>query len=125
MSRLICSLAVIFLLAATAPAGEKKLMHCFAFAPVKTATQADWNAFYKATDELPTKIKGITKVWYGKLARPTQGEEGRSLEYGVCMEMANEQTLRSYASDPAHDAWMQVYSKVRVEGTTTFDVVGQ
>ena len=59
------------------------------------------------------------------LARPTQGEEGRSLEYGVCMEMANEQTLRSYASDPAHDAWMQVYSKVRVEGTTTFDVVGQ
>jgi len=51
------------LLASTALAGEKKLMHCFAFTAVEGATQADWDAFYKATDEIPKKIKGVSHVW--------------------------------------------------------------
>src|SRR5215510_11212214 len=51
-------------------AGEKKIMHCFAWTPVKDATPADWTAFYKASDELPKKIKGLTKVWFGKLETP-------------------------------------------------------
>src|SRR3954452_6671793 len=53
-----------------AHAGEKTLMHCFAWTPVKEATPADWDAFYKASDALPKKIKGLTKVWYGKLQSP-------------------------------------------------------
>ena len=39
-------------------AGEKKLMHCFAFSPIESATDADWQAFFKATDAIPSKIPG-------------------------------------------------------------------
>jgi Stress responsive A/B Barrel Domain len=123
MNKLLLYLAGL-LLASAAMAGEKDLMHCFAFTAVEGATQASWDAFYKATDELPKKIKGITHVWYGKLQRPLKvGEATR--QYGVCMEMGNEQTLKDYDSDPAHAAWVEAYSRVRVEGTTTFNILGQ
>jgi hypothetical protein len=47
----------------TVQAGDPTVMHCFAWTPVKEATPADWQAFYKASDALPQKIKGITRVW--------------------------------------------------------------
>ena len=98
-------------------------MHCFAFTPIESATVAEWRAFYDATDQLPKKIPGITHVWYGKLRRPLNA--GGERKYGVCMEMANEDALKSYGEHPFHKEWMNVYSKVRVEGTTTFDILGQ
>ena len=138
----------VLLLHTAAFAGEKSLMHCFAWTPVKTATQADWQAFYKASDDLPKKIKGITKVWYGKLRAPlgitslgkiddaafqkyrngeaVTAEVNRTpREYGMCMEMANAQVLTAYDADPYHKTWTDAYAKVRVEGTTTFDILGQ
>lgn len=112
------------LFASAASAGEKKLMHCFAFTPLKSATPADWNAFYKATDDLPAKIKGVSKVWYGKLARPFEAE-GMSRSYGVCMEMTDQAARKLYGDSPAHSDWTKIYSKVRDEPTTTFDILGQ
>lgn len=124
MKKLLLCLAGGMLLASTALAGEKKVMHCFAFTAVDSATQADWNAFYKATDELPKKIKGISHVWYGKLMNPLR-VGGATRQYGVCMEMDSPEVRKAYGSDPYHKVWTDAYSKVRVEGTTTFDIVGQ
>ena len=70
MNKLLLCLAGGMLLASTALVGEKKLMPCFYFTTVEGATQADWDAFYKATDEIPKKIKGVSHVWYGKLEVP-------------------------------------------------------
>jgi len=70
LTRLTLCAAAILMSPSTARAGEKTLMHCFAWTPVKGATAADWETFYKASDALPKKIKGITKVWYGKLESP-------------------------------------------------------
>ena len=70
MNRLATLLAGLSLSATMSVAAEKTLMHCFAFTPIETASQAEWDAFSKATDELPKKIKGLKRVWYGKLARP-------------------------------------------------------
>jgi hypothetical protein len=128
-------------------AGEKKLMHCFAFTPIKAATPADWKAFQAATDALPKKMPGVvSRVWHGKLRSPlgqfsvddatgkklrageknVQGTTNRDArEYGVCMEMADAAALKTYDAHPAHKEWVDVYSKVRVEGTTTFDIIGQ
>jgi hypothetical protein len=117
---LLCGL----LFAGASMAGEKKLMHCFAFTPLKSAASADWDAFYKATDDLPKKIKGVTRVWYGKLASPFQAD-GQERSYGVCMEMTDLAARRAYGNDPAHEAWSKIYSKVRDEPTTTFDIQGQ
>lgn len=127
-------------------AGEKKLMHCFVFTAVESASEADWQAFFKATDELPSKIPGLSRVWYGKLRTPlaifnTDAATRKKLaagekevtgpvtrlmrQWGVCMEMNDEAALKAYADHPAHKAWEQVYFKVRQPGTTTFDILGQ
>jgi hypothetical protein len=124
MKKLFLCLAGSLLVAGTAMAGEKKVMHCFAFTVVDSATPADWDAFYKATDDLPKKIKGVSHVWYGKLDSPLRAGTA-TRQYGVCMEMDSMDVRKRYGNDPAHDAWDQAYSKVRVPGTTTFDLLGQ
>jgi hypothetical protein len=123
-TRIMLCAASLFLFSGIAAAGEKKLMHCFAFTPIETATDAQWQAFHHATDQIPKKISGVSHVWYGKLRAP-MGEGGQGRKYGVCMEMKDADTLKAYASDPFHKEWMAVYEKVRVEGTTTFDILGQ
>ncbi len=124
--RLTIFLAGICLLGGVASAGEKGLMHCFAFSPIAEATDADWKAFFKATDELPAKIDGLQKVWAGKLNSPRKlHPSAPPREYGVCMLMDDAEALNKYASDPAHDEWVKAYAKVRQPGTTTFDIVGQ
>lgn len=140
-----CSTAL--LLSTAAQAGEKKLLHCFAFTSIQEATPAQWDAFFKTSDELPRKIKGISKVWYGKLSAPlsqysvtadadaqkklrageaaTVPAKRMARDWGMCMEMADAETLKAYGSDPFHKTWVDAYSKVRVEGTTTFNLLGQ
>ena len=131
-STLLCTalLATLALVPSNAAAGEKKLMHCFAFTEIESATDADWAAFMKATNELPDKIDGLEKVWVGKLRRPLRQygrnqDEPRVRQSGVCMEMADEAALEVYATHPAHSEWVKVYEKVRVAGTTTFDIIGR
>lgn len=142
------TLAALLLGASLAQAGEKGLMHCFAFTPIAEATQADWDAFYKATDQLPKKMKFVKMVWAGKLARPltlfgatnaearkkaAAGEKGvtseivaQRREYGVCMAMeGGPEVLKQYTANPYHKEWSEAYAKVRVAGTTTYDIVGQ
>ncbi len=136
----------MLLAASTLAAGEKKLMHCFAFTVIDTATDAEWKAFGAATDALPGKIPGVTKVWHGNLRAPLNifnpdPEARKKLmagdpkasgdivrlqrKHGVCMEMADEGTLKSYVSHPYHKEWSAAYEKVRVAGTSTFDILGQ
>ena len=140
--------ALILMSHAAAFAGDKTLMHCFAWAPVKEATPADWEAFYKASDALPHKIKGILRVWYGKLAAPlSQAALGKidqaaskkyfagetvtvpvtrtPREYGMCMEMKDAGVLKAYDTDPYHKIWTDAYARIRVDGTTTFNILGQ
>ena len=148
MNRFGACIAGMALSAGLSLAAEKTVMHCFAFTPVTSASQADWDAFYKATDTLPTKIKGIRRVWYGKLARPlqqvsiaTQDAEARKKlvaagkgttdvavtrrEHGVCMEFADQAAFTAYGPDPAHKEWEAAYSKVRVPGTTSYQILPQ
>ena len=115
----------LFVLTGVLSAGEKKLMHCFTFTTIKEASGADWKAFQAATDALPKTMSGVvSRVWHGKLRRPLRvGSDVR--EYGVCMEMPDEAALKAYASHAAHGDWVKVYEKVRVEGTTTYDILGQ
>lgn len=123
-------LAAVALIPALATAGEKALMHCFAFTEIEEATEDDWKAFLTATNELPSKIDGLGKVWVGKLRRPLRQygrnkDEPMLRQWGVCMEMTDEEALSVYADHKAHTAWVKVYEKVRVPGTTTFDILGQ
>ena len=140
--------AVLAFSQGTAFAGDKTVMHCFAWTPIKEATQADWDAFYKASDELPKEIKGIKRVWYGKLVSPLNQiglgkvdsaefqkfQSGETIqadirrvnrEYGMCMEFSDAAALKAYDTDPFHKVWTDAYAKIRVDGTTTFNILGQ
>lgn len=139
--------AATLVLSSAAHAGEKKFMHCFAFTSIKEATPEQWNAFFKATDALPKQIKGVKAVSYGKLPSPlsqyqvtvdaetrkkmmagetVKGDIKRVVrDWGVCMEMADEATRKAYGEAPYHKTWTEAYSKVRVEGTTTFGFQGR
>ncbi|MBM3727585.1 MAG: hypothetical protein FJW40_19470 [Acidobacteria bacterium] len=149
MSHRIPALAAALVLGASSiTAGEKTMMHCFAFTPIDTATEAEWDAFYKATDALPsTMSQYIKRVWFGKLRAPLNifnpDAESRKVamsgqkdtpgkithlqrKHGVCMEMlGGPDSLKAYAADPAHKTWLAAYEKVRVAGTTTYDILGQ
>ncbi len=120
-------LAGALLFSGSGSAEEKALMHCFFFTPIAEASEADWDAFYKATVELPSKIDGLDRVWVGKLRKRAAVSQQVKLgrEYGACMELADEAALETYAAHPAHDAWAKIYAKVRVPGTTTFDILGR
>jgi len=145
---LTAAVCLLLLAASSAAAGDKTLMHCFAWTPIKEATPADWQAFYKASDALPHKIKGILRVWYGKLDSPlpqikfgqvdrptfqkyqagepvTAPVQAMPREYGMCMEMKDAAALKAYDTDPYHKIWTEAYEKVRVDGTTTFNILGQ
>ena len=128
-TRLTTLVVGVALICSVGLAGEKKLMHCFTFTPVDDATDADWEAFKKATDELPSKIDGLNKVWLGKLRRTQTiyGKTGEAKERknGVCMEMDDEAALETYADHVAHREWEKVYFKVRQRGTTTIDILGK
>ncbi len=138
--------ATLLLTAGLATAGEKGMMHCFAFTTIPEATDADWKAFAEATDQWPSKFSGIQKIWHGKLRSPlaqftvtadarkklTAGEKDVDTkanrmvrQYGVCMLMNGPETLKEYTASPFHKEWMAKYEKVRVAGTTTYDILGQ
>lgn len=139
-------ITVVCMLAATLSAGEKKMMHCFAFTVIPTATEAEWAAFEKTTDAMPSKMPGVSKVWHGKLRAPltvyntdaetrkkftdaTPAAEGKFTrlirQHGVCMEMDGPETLKTYTANPYHKEWMEAYVKVRQAGTTTYDILGK
>lgn len=140
---MVCLLAAINL-----NAGEKGVMHCFTFSTVEAATPADWEAFAKATDELPSKIPGLLHLMHGKLARPLglmmpsapmdeettkkyrAGEAVQATvktlrrQHGVCMHFKDEDSFKAYGKNEAHAAWSKAYEKVRQPGTTTFQLLG-
>ncbi len=146
LSRIATLVACLLLFAGMVSAGEKKLMHCFYFTVAEKATDADWQAFFKTTDDLPNKIPGLSRVWYGKLVRPlgvlttADAETRKKLmagetatgpitrlvrQYGVCMEMADEAALKAYADHPYHKDWETAYFKVRQPGTNSMDFMGK
>jgi len=139
--------AALAMTAGLAAAAEKTMMHCFAFTPIETATEAEWKAFYAATDALPKNIPAIKMVWAGKLRAPlaqfsvdaesrkklAAGEKDVAAKanrvvraYGACFAMeGGAEALKAYTANPYHKVWMAAYEKVRVAGTTTYDILPQ
>ncbi len=110
------------LFAGVVNAADGKLMHCFAFTAIESATPAQWDAFYKASDALPSKVPGLLNVWVGKLRRPLNaGNVVR--QYGACMEFRDEGALKAYTDSAGRKEWFAVYEKVRAPGTTTYDIL--
>ncbi|MBI4461066.1 MAG: Dabb family protein [Acidobacteria bacterium] len=113
--------------AAETPAAGRQntLLHIFAYTPLETATEADFEAFKKATADMVDRIPGLRRVWVGKLREPLPVPGDYIRTYGVAMEFDNIEALQVYADHPAHKEWESVYERVRVRGTTTLDILGE
>lgn len=149
MNRLGLCVAAMALGAASLQAADQPIIHCFAYTVIDSATPAEWDAFTKATKELPGKVPGLTNVWLGKLVRPmgvlttdasATAEDIKKMRAGetvtmpvkmlrrqaaACMVFSGSAALDAYAKHPAHDEWVKAYEKVRVAGTTTIDIQTQ
>jgi hypothetical protein len=145
MKKTILCFLMSMTIASLCQGAEKTIMHCFAFTPRPEATDADFKAYYEATDQLAKDFTGIKRVWYGKLRAPlnqvsvdpasakkftpeSPKVEGATAtrvrrEHGACMEFVDAAAWGAYAKSPAHDAWAKVYDKVRVPGTTTYQIL--
>ena len=100
------------------------MMHVFAYTPLEGSTQQDFEDFKTPTTAMVDQIPGLQRVWVGKLRQPLPVET-RIHTYGVAMEFDNTEALDAYAIHTAHDAWIDVYDKVRLQGTTTLDILGE
>jgi len=142
-------LVVSLLLATSAFAGDGTVVHCFAFSKTAGASETDWEQFRTLTRALPQKISGLTRVTFGPLRRPMGQIEMMSnpgaddvkkfiagqpidakvvnanREYGACFEFQSEAAFLAYGKHAAHVEWETAYKKVRVPGTTTFQIVAQ
>ncbi len=108
----------------TSATQERTLLHVFAYTPLEGSTPQDYEAFKKATAAMVGQIPGLKRVWVGKLREPLPVET-RVHTYGVAMEFDNAQALDVYAKHPVHDQWTKLYEKVRKQGTTTLDILGE
>ena len=104
---------------------QKTLMHVFAYTPLESATPEDFEEFKTATVGMVGRISGLRAVWIGKLREPLPGAGTRIHTHGVAMEFENTQALEVYANHPVHQQWIEVYDKVRLQGTTTLDILGE
>src|SRR6266481_6023136 len=96
-------------------AGQKTLLHVFAYSPLGTATQQDFENFKKETEGMVGKIPGLKKVWVAKLREPfPAGDKIRT--FAVAMEFDDLPALNAYAGNPVHKQWEQVYERVREQG---------
>ncbi|MEO8025886.1 MAG: hypothetical protein ABI823_05415 [Bryobacteraceae bacterium] len=46
-------------------------------------------------------------------------------QFGACFQFTDKAAFDAYGKNPAHDAWTKLYEKVRVDGTTTYQILGQ
>ena len=152
INKVLLALASLLISAGSLAAGDKSLMHCFAFTDVAEAAAADWKAWEEATEKLPKQIPGLMHVWYGKLSSPLgqvqvaaqQGEIDKPTidkfragevinapikrlvrQHGACFQFKDKAAFDAYSKSPVHDEWTKLYAKVRVDGTTTFQILGQ
>ncbi|MFO1498034.1 MAG: Dabb family protein [Verrucomicrobiota bacterium] len=120
MKTLITTLLAAGLLAitaatASADATPKTVIHVVTVKFKADATPAQIKAALDGVVALPTKYKGITRVWVKSIK--VQGDK----THAFVMEFADEDALKNYADSPAQKEWYKTYLPIR-EQSTTFDI---
>ncbi|MBI2821412.1 MAG: Dabb family protein [Acidobacteria bacterium] len=105
-------------------ATEKTVVHAVAWTAGEGFTEQGLEDFKKATADLTGAMPGLKRAWVGKLRTPlVQGEITRN--YGLVLEFEDLKTREAYSSHPARAPWVKVWEKIRVTGSTNFDVLGE
>lgn len=108
---------LLTLAAATASAqtAPKSVIHVVTVAWKAGTTSEQIKAALDGVKALPSKYKGITRVW----TRSIKVQGGKANAF--VMEFVDEAALKAYAGSPAQLEWYKVYTSIREE-STTFDI---
>jgi hypothetical protein len=119
MNKLLIALALGGLLAfgssAKAQTAPQSVIHVVTVAWKPGTTPAQIQAALDGAKELPSKYKGIVRVW----AKSIKVQGGKA--NAIAMEFADEAALKAYTDSDAQKEWYKVYLPIRGE-STTFDI---
>ena len=103
---------------------EKTVVHAVAWTAGASFTEQGLEDFRRATEEMARTMPGLRRAWVGRLRTPLKvGELTR--DYGLVLEFDDLKTREEYSTHPSRAPWAQVWEKIRVPGSTNFDVLGQ
>ena len=103
---------------------EKGTVHAVAWTAGESFTPQGFEDFKKATADLIGTMPGLKRAWVGKLRVPlVVGEVTRN--YGLILEFEDLKTREAYSTHPARVPWAKVWEKIRIPGSTNFDVIGE
>jgi len=119
MNKLLIVLAVGGLLvlssAASAQTAPQSVIHVVTVTWKPGTTPAQIQAALDGAKELPSKYKGIVRVW----AKSIKVQGGKA--NAIAMEFTDEAALKAYTGSTAQTDWYKVYLPIREE-STTFDI---
>ncbi|MCR6657765.1 MAG: Dabb family protein [Opitutus sp.] len=121
MKKILLSLFTAGLLAfasSSALAGDtapKSVIHVVTVSWKSGTTPEQIQAALDGVQALPSKFKGITRVW----TKTLKAQGGKS--HAIVMEFADEAALKDYSGSDAQKEWYKVYTNIR-ESSTTFDI---
>ncbi len=121
MKKLIMSLITAgLLLGATATmqaadSAPKSVIHVVTVSWKEGTTPDQIKAALDGVKALPSKFKGITRVW----TKSVKVQGGKANAF--VMEFADEAALKEYSGSDAQKEWYKVYTPIR-ESSTTFDI---
>jgi hypothetical protein len=116
ITTLVCTL-LLSLSAVTASAKEgKTLLHVVTVKWKDGTTPEQIQAAIAGVKALPSKYKGITRVWTNSIK--VQGGKNNAF----VMEFADQAAFAGYENSPAQLEWYKVYLPIRGE-STTFDII--
>ena len=103
---------------------QRTVVHAVAWTAKEDATPEGLEEFKQATESLVGSMPGLRRVWVGKLRQPLIiGDLKRN--YGLILEFDDLATREAYSSHPNRVPWAAVWEKVRLPGSTNFDVIGE
>ncbi|MBI4460644.1 MAG: Dabb family protein [Acidobacteria bacterium] len=106
------------------PTTQRTVIHAVAWTAQKDATPEGLEDFRRATETLLDTMPGLRRAWVGKLRQPLVVGDLRR-DYGLILEFENLATKEAYSSHPNRAPWAAVWEKVRIPGSTNFDVIGE
>lgn len=112
MAAAILTLGAAGAVAQTAP---KSVIHVVTVSWKEGTTPAQIKAALDGVQALPSKYKGITRVWTNSIK--VQGGKANAF----VMEFKDEAALKAYTDSPAQKEWYKTYLPIRQE-STTFDI---
>lgn len=122
MKKLLTLTLVLGLLASSALASPPKtVIHFITVAFKAEATPDQIQAALDAAQKLPSRFRGIKRVWTKSLKVQNLAEAKIKKTHVIAMEFADEAALKAYTDSDAQKQWYELYLPIR-EQSTTYDV---